>query len=259
MRPGHCQPRAAGERGLAGQTLVEETAERVDIRAAVDRPAFDLLGGEVGGRAHGAALARWAALLVESSGQSEVGEIDVLTRIEQHVGGLDVPMDETFRVCRIQGVRDLAADGKRARRVERPLRVKERPQVCSLDVAHREVEATVDVACVVDRHHVRVLERHREFRLAREALAEALIQRQLGRHQLQRDCPFQPQVVGAVDDAHPTAADQLVDPVADELGADPDLCLSAHGISRPPDSSLRRCRRPARMVDAGAEAPLSLG
>ena len=114
VRPGHRQPRAAGERGLAGQTLVEETAERVDIRAAVDRPAFDLLGGEVGGRAHGAALARWAALLVESSGQSEVGEIDMLARIEQHVGGLDVPMDETFRVRRIQGVRDLA-DRWRAR------------------------------------------------------------------------------------------------------------------------------------------------
>ena len=113
-------------------------------------------------------------------------------------------------------------------------------QVRSLDEAHREVEAAVDVARVVDRHDVRVLERHGELRLAREALAEALVERQLGRHQLQRDRPLQPQVVGAVDDAHPTAADQLVDPIADELGADPDLCLSGHGISRPPGSSLRR-------------------
>ena len=141
----------------------------------------------------------------------------------------------------------------------RPLAVEQRPQIRSLDVAHREVEATVDVACVVDRHDVWVLERHGEFRLAREALAETLIERQLRRHQLQRDCPFQPQVVGAVHDAHSTAADQLVDPVADELGADPDLCLNAHGISPPPGPSLRRCRRPAGMVDPGAEAPLSLG
>ena len=158
-------------------------------------------------------------------------------------------MDETLRVRRIQGLRDLAADGKRPGLVERPFGAEERPQVCSLDVAHREVEATVDVAGVVDRHNVRVLERHGELRLAREALAEALIQRQLGRHQLQRDRPFQPQVEGAVDDAHPAAADQLVDPIADELGADPDLCLSAHGISRPPASSLRRCRR-SRTVGA---------
>jgi len=101
-------------------------------------------------------------------------------------------MHEAVRVCRVQGVRDSAADGKRAGRGERTFGVEERPQVCSLDVAHREVEATVDIARVVDRHHVRVLERHRELRLAREAFAEALIQRQLRRHELQRHRPFQP-------------------------------------------------------------------
>ena len=191
----------------------------------------------------------WAALLVESSGQPEVGEIDMLARIEQHVGGLDVPMDETFRVCRIQGVRDLAADGERAGRVERALGAQERPQIRSLDEAHREVEATVDVACVVDRHDVRVLERHGELRLAREAFAEALIERQLGRHELQRDRPFQPQVVGAVDDAHAAAADQLLDPIADEVGADLDLGGRAHWWHlvdnrgpRPRASMLRRAR-----------------
>ena len=201
---------------------MEQTAERVDVGAAVDRLAVDLLGGEVGGRAHGSALARRDALLVESPGQPEVGEIDMLVRVEQHIGGLDVAMDEAARVRRIQSVRDLAADGERAGRLERALRAEQRAQVGSLDVAHRQVEAPVDVARVVDRHHVRVLERHCELRLAREARTEALIQRELGRHQLQRDRPFQPQVVGAVDDAHPATADQLVDPIADELGADPD-------------------------------------
>ena len=42
-------------------------------------------------------------------------------------------MDEAFRVCRIEGVRDLAADGKRASRFERALRAEECPQVRSLD------------------------------------------------------------------------------------------------------------------------------
>jgi hypothetical protein len=40
----------------------------------------------------------------------------------------------------------------------------------------------------------------------------------------------------AVDDAHATTADQLVDPIADELGADPDLCLNAQGFYRLPIS-----------------------
>jgi len=42
--------------------------------------------------------------------------------------------------------------------------------------------------------------------------------------------------MGAVDDAHPAAPDQLVDPITDKLGADPDLCLSVQGFSRLPIS-----------------------
>ena len=65
-------------------------------------------------------------------------------------------MDEASRVRCIQGVRDLAADGKGSGRVERTVALEERLQIRSLDEAHRKVKAAVDVACVVDRHDVRV-------------------------------------------------------------------------------------------------------
>ena len=94
-------------------------------------------------------------------------------------------MDETSRVRCIQGVGDLAADDKSAGRIERTSH-RERLVSVPSTKSHREVEATADVAGVVDRHHVWVLERHRKLRLTREAFAEALIQRKLGRHQLQR-------------------------------------------------------------------------
>ena len=48
---------AALERLAAGQALVEQTAERVDVGAAVDRVAADLLGGDVVDRAHQLAVA----------------------------------------------------------------------------------------------------------------------------------------------------------------------------------------------------------
>ena len=51
--PGDREPGGAREDGLAGQALVEHAAERVDVRAAVDRRAVELLGREVGGRADG--------------------------------------------------------------------------------------------------------------------------------------------------------------------------------------------------------------
>jgi hypothetical protein len=152
----------------------------------------------------------------------------MLALVEEHVRGLDVPMDETLGMCRVQGVRHLAADRKPTGWLERTLRSQERPQIRSLDVTHRQVEATVHIACVVDRHHVRVLERHGELRLAGEAGVEALVEGQLGRDELQRDSPFQPQVVGSEDHAHAALTDQLLDPIAEELGSGLDLGVGAH-------------------------------
>ena len=56
VRPGLRESRATGEDPFAGEALVEHAAERVDVRAAVDRQAFELLGREVGRRADRALL-----------------------------------------------------------------------------------------------------------------------------------------------------------------------------------------------------------
>ena len=65
-------------------------------------------------------------------------------------------------------------------------------------------------------------------RLAQEPLAERLVLGQLRREQLERDLPLQPQVLGQVDDAHPAPAEQRLDPVAGELGADPRVVAHLH-------------------------------
>ena len=87
-------------------------------------------------------------------------------------------------------------------------------------MTHREVQAAVDLAGAVDRHDVRMLERRCELGFAQEAVVEALVEREIGRDELQRDGSLQPQVERAVDDAHPAAADLRLDPVAEELVAD---------------------------------------
>jgi hypothetical protein len=65
-----------------------------------------------------------------------------------------------------------------------------------------------------------VVERRRDARLAQEAPPETVVVRQLGREQLERDVAAEPRVVRAVDDAHPAAAEQRVDAVARQDGAD---------------------------------------
>jgi hypothetical protein len=57
VRPGFREPRVTGEDAFAGEAFVEQAAKGVDIRAAVDRQAFELLGREVGRRADRALLA----------------------------------------------------------------------------------------------------------------------------------------------------------------------------------------------------------
>jgi hypothetical protein len=152
-------------------------------------------------------------------------------------------MHEAARVGGIQGGGDLSANRKSADWLERPLAAQEGSQIRSLDEAHREVEAAVDVASVVDRYDIRVLEGHRNLRLARETVPEAIVERQLGRDELQRNGSLQPQVVGSVDDAHPAPADHLLDPIAEELGSNLDLGLGTHGFTR---SSTRYGRAGAR-------------
>src|SRR4029450_11904586 len=111
----------------------------------------------------------------------------------------------------IQGAGHLAADRHCTRGRKGALRAQELPQIRPSDEAHRKVEATVDLPCVVNRYDVWMLERHCKLRLPGEALAEALIERELRRDELERHGSLQPEVVGAIDDAHGAAADTLLD------------------------------------------------
>ena len=119
VRPEDGQLGVARERRLPGEAFVEHAAERVLVGAAVDVAAFDLLGRGIGRRADARA---------SSSGrpsgsarrlrQPEVGQVDVLVLVEQHVRRLDVAVDEPAGVGRVERGGDLAADRDRTFRVE---------------------------------------------------------------------------------------------------------------------------------------------
>ena len=109
---------------------------------------------------------------------------------------------------------DLAADVDRAVGTQAAVAPQDRGQVLALDELHGEVEHPVDLAGVVDGDDVRVLERGRDPRLAREALAEALRLGEVGRDDLDGGAALEVEVLRAIDHAHPAAADPLLDPVS---------------------------------------------
>src|SRR5262249_49331661 len=92
--------------------------------------------------------------------------------VEQDIRRLHVPMHESLRVRSVERRGDLSADRDGWRRLERALCAQERTEVGPVYEPHREVDAAVDVAGVVDWNDVRMLERHDKLGLTGKALAE---------------------------------------------------------------------------------------
>ena len=200
------------ERPRAGEALEEDAAERVDVRAPVDLAARDLLGRDVVDRSDEAAIAGEAAHRGDVAGEPEVADVGVLavrSLGDEHVPGLHVAVDEPRLVRRVEGLRDLADEVDCAFRLERSLAPEDLAQVGAIDVRHRQIEATVlRLTGGERRHDVGMVEARRELRLAQEALPEALVLGELVAEQLQRSPVAALHVLGEVNRADGTLADE---------------------------------------------------
>jgi hypothetical protein len=143
----------------------------------------------------------------------------VVADAEHHVGRLDVAVHEPARVRRVESGSHLRDDRDRPLGRQRAVRPDHRAQVGALHVAHRLVEHAVVLAGVVERQHVRVIDRRGDARLALEALAQARVVRELGDDQLERHDALKCHLCRAVDDSHAAASGDGVDQVTSELGA----------------------------------------
>jgi hypothetical protein len=149
-------------------------------------------------------------------GEAEVGQIGLALFVEQDVGGLDVAVDEPFGVGGFERLRRLSTDRERLLGRELALAGDQRLQVLAFDVAHRQVELALLLACLVDGQDVRVAERGGELRLPQKTLAEVLVRCQLGRDQFERHRPVEPELASPVEHADPTDAHDALDLVAGE-------------------------------------------
>ena len=166
----------------AGEDLEQHQAEREDVAALRDVLARELLGRHVGGRA-GSDVGEAAG----EAGQAEVGDADAAFRVEHDVGRLEIAVQHAAVVRRGKAGADLARDLGGALFREAADALQQPGQIFAVDQLHRQEDAAVVLADVVDAADVAV--RH----LARDAhfvveLGEPL--RVLGdgrRQELQRD------------------------------------------------------------------------
>ena len=150
--------------------------------------------------------------------QPEVAQIGVAAR-QQDVAGLDVAVHQPGGVRGIERFGDLTHDLRRALGRQGAVAPQELLEVCARDIAHRDVEMAVFLARRVDGDHVRVIDRRGHARLALEAIAEGRVVGTLVGDDLDRDRPVQAQVGRRIDDAHPAAADDVLQPPASQLRA----------------------------------------
>jgi hypothetical protein len=198
------------ERARAAHQLVEHRARGEEVAAAVHHLAAHLLRRHVFGGAHHHPRPRDVAH--REAGDAEVHDLDAAFPGEEHVGGLDVAVDDPDLVRVGQALQHGDHDADLALEAEGrggPHHVEE---VVPAEELHRDVGRPVGVVAEIeDGHHVGVHHARDRARLALEAVLLLGVARDLGQHHLEGDVALQERVAGVVHDAHGSRAQAAQD------------------------------------------------
>ena len=213
------QRRVAVERLAAGDHLVEDDAERVDVGRGRQGAALDLLGRHVVRRAeHGLRLRqRRPARRLRAAREAEVGDDDPhaarppLVGREHDVAALEVAVDHAGVVRGGERRGHLLDQRQRVRRPHPAGALEALGERLAGEQLHREEREVLVVEDVVDPAHVRVRHRAREVDLPQEPVHRPRIARDLRPDRLERDPLVEDLVLGLVDLAHAAARDEAHD------------------------------------------------
>ncbi len=209
-RPGPLRRRREAAHGeLAREHLVEDDAQRVEIRPVIDRArALQLLGRHVVDRAHHVVGARQGVPACPGTElrEAEIGDAHAARRVHEHVLGLDVAVDHALVVRVPESRADLDRDLCRAAGVD-PAGLQQLAKALPVHVLHHDVVEGAGLAEVVDPDDVLVRQLRERTRLAREPLGEAGLLAELGPQDLERDPAVELLLPRLVDRAHAALAD----------------------------------------------------
>ena len=189
-----------------GHELVEDRAERVDVREVVDlgQVAVGLLWGHVGRRAHDlTGLGQPLPFRVE--GQPEIGHEWLPVVPEEDVRRLEVAVQDTLGVAVGDRARDRLGVCERLVDREPTQLLDDLAQVAPFDeVEDRVGSAAVGAADVADADDASVgVDLGDRLRLALKSSQRSPVRVGLGEHHLERDLDGARRVLRAVDRAHP--------------------------------------------------------
>jgi len=155
------------------------------------------------------------------TGDSKIDQIDeVLVAAgvaEQHVGRLDIAVDQPVVVRSVQGSGDLTDDVDCPLGRHRPVAVEGFAEVLAFDQSHVQEKPTVDLAVGVDRDDMGFAQPCGYSGLAPETLPVTGVVGQALAEQFEGHDPVMGLVIGPIDLAHPAAPEHALDPIWTEL------------------------------------------
>ena len=205
--------RVAFERRFAGEKLVENHAERVEVRLGVRGLTFDLLGGDVIGGSHHLARARHRRR-VGGASDAEVHDPDDPAAVDHDVLRLEVPVHHALAVGFGEAAQHLLHERQRLGDGDFFFLVQHLAQVRPFDELHGEELRPLELAEVVDADDVLVGDFAREDQLLLEALENFAARALLGADRLERHRPVELEIERFVDAAHAAFAEFLEDSIA---------------------------------------------
>ena len=204
----------SGERHPAGDRLVEDEAQRVDVGLAVDVETLCLLGRRIAYGPDHRADRLGPAGLGERSRHAEVGDPQTSLVVEEEVRRLHVSVDEASGVRIGQAGCGLTTDEHRLLDRQGHPSVQDVLERPAGEELGDEIRHAVLLAPVVDLQDVRVVERRDRARFGSEPLQECLVLRKGWLEELDRDRPLERGVHRPVDDRRRAGPKDGFDPVA---------------------------------------------
>ena len=144
----------------------------------------------------------------EERGQAEIHEPHPAARVDQHVLGLDVAVDDPGLVGVLERLGDLWHEVEDVALGDRTV-FQELPQARPLHIFHHQAVELLRLVDVEHRHDERVPQLRERARLAEEPLLEGVIGLEVGPDDLDGDKPVQERLPTLVDHPHAAMTQQL--------------------------------------------------